>query len=150
MDAPIACCIDAQARTKNTHAAHATLFVTQGQGLSPRQVDLCDGTVYIPQHGVGTASLNVTVAASIVLHHFAIWAGYPETPRCGAKYDVAPPPRRTMPRGTLRLGTDGGGTTDGAGGEQWLEDAMAQHGGVEALLDALAADSQGQEGGGGQ
>jgi hypothetical protein len=27
------------------------------------------------QHGVGTASLNVAVAASIVLHHYALWAG---------------------------------------------------------------------------
>ena len=25
--------------------------------------------------GTGTASLNVAVAASIVLHHFALWAG---------------------------------------------------------------------------
>ena len=31
---------------------------------------MCDFFVYIPQYGGGTASLNVTVAASIVLHHF--------------------------------------------------------------------------------
>ena len=30
----------------------------------------------IPQHGTGTASLNVTVAASVVLRHFALWAGW--------------------------------------------------------------------------
>ena len=32
---------------------------------------MCDFFVYIPQYGGGTASLNVTVAASIVLQHFA-------------------------------------------------------------------------------
>jgi hypothetical protein len=31
---------------------------------------LCDFFVYIPQYGGGTASLDVIVAASIVLHHF--------------------------------------------------------------------------------
>ncbi len=34
-------------------------------------MDICDFFVYIPQYGAGTGSLNVTVAASIVLHHFA-------------------------------------------------------------------------------
>lgn len=72
----------------------------QGSGLSEAQIKLCDKFVYIPQHGEGTASLNVTVAASIVLHHFAIWAGYKERSRQGAKYDVAPPPPRLAPRGT--------------------------------------------------
>lgn len=33
------------------------------------------------QYGAGTASLNVAVAASIILHHFAHWAGYPERQR---------------------------------------------------------------------
>ncbi len=55
--------------------------------------------MYIPQHGQGTASLNVTVATSIVLHHFAIWAGYQESSRHGFKFDVAAPPQRTAPRG---------------------------------------------------
>lgn len=71
----------------------------QGTGLSEHQLKLCDSFVYIPQHGHGTASLNVTVAASIVLHHFAIWAGYQECSRHGAKYDVASPPLRTAARG---------------------------------------------------
>ena len=31
--------------------------------------------------GNGTASLNVTVAGSIILHHFASWAGYKECER---------------------------------------------------------------------
>lgn len=47
------------------------LIYLQGQGLSPKEIQICDFFVYIPQYGAGTASLNVTVAASIVLHHFA-------------------------------------------------------------------------------
>lgn len=35
-----------------------------------KECEICDFFVYIPQYGGGTASLNVTVAASIVLHHF--------------------------------------------------------------------------------
>lgn len=50
-------------------------------------------TTFAPQYGVGTASLNVAVAASIVLHHFALWAGYPERARevrrYGGRADVA-------------------------------------------------------------
>jgi len=49
--------------------------------------------VYIPQYGGGTASLNVTVAASIVLHHFAVWAGFPERGREGNKFIVADRPQ---------------------------------------------------------
>ena len=74
----------------------------QGTGLSQQQLKLCDSFVYIPQYGQGTASLNVTIAASIVLHQFAVWAGYPESSRHGAKYDVAPTPPRTAPRGMCK------------------------------------------------
>ena len=73
----------------------------QGSGLSVQQASLCDAFVYIPQYGAGTASLNVTVAASIVLQHFAVWARYPERPRQGAKFDVGSRPDRTGPRGVL-------------------------------------------------
>ena len=55
---------------------------------------ICDGFVYIPQHGKGTASLNVTVAGSIILHHFALWAKYAETEREGYKYVLGERPRR--------------------------------------------------------
>ncbi|KAK8510948.1 hypothetical protein V6N13_091248 [Hibiscus sabdariffa] len=51
-----------------------------------------DSFVYIPQYGGGTASLNVTVAASIVLHHFgalAVWAGFSERIHGGNKFVVA-------------------------------------------------------------
>jgi hypothetical protein len=111
--------------------------------------------VYIPQHGPGTASLNVTVAASIVLHHFATWAGYQEREREGAKFVVAPRPQRTTPRGVvpmtaaeqeaLRLQRQGQGLAeDGEGaaaGEEWLQEAMQQHGGVDGLLEAVAGSA---------
>ncbi|KAG6491097.1 hypothetical protein ZIOFF_052429 [Zingiber officinale] len=49
----------------------AFLLGNEGTGLSAKECEICDFFVYIPQYGCGTASLNVTVAASIVLHHFA-------------------------------------------------------------------------------
>lgn len=62
----------------------------QGVGLSDKQIRVCDHFVYIPQYGQGTASLNVTVAGSIIMHHFALWANFKEALRqkdC-AKYVV--------------------------------------------------------------
>ena len=44
--------------------------------MSQKQKEICDYYAIIPQHGVGTASLNVAVAATIVFHHFAVWAEY--------------------------------------------------------------------------
>ena len=49
--------------------------------MNQKQISLCDHFVYIPQFSMGTASLNVNVAASIVMHHFSSWAGYEEAPR---------------------------------------------------------------------
>ena len=71
----------------------------QGSGLSAKQLQACDRFVYIPQFGPGTASLNVVIAASIVLHEYAAWAGYLERPRQGQKYVVDARPQRTAPRG---------------------------------------------------
>jgi hypothetical protein len=45
--------------------------------------------------------LNVAVAASIVLHHFAIWAGYTEREKAMEKFVVAERPQRAAPRGKL-------------------------------------------------
>lgn len=80
--------------------ARSTAFLlgNEGSGLSDREMAICDSFVYIAQYGSGTASLNVTVAASIVLHHFAVWAGLPERPREGHKFVVAEPPPRQMHR----------------------------------------------------
>ncbi|KDO26455.1 hypothetical protein SPRG_08258 [Saprolegnia parasitica CBS 223.65] len=57
-----------------TEAPMAFMVGNEGSGLSDAQVAICDGFVYIPQYGGGTASLNVTVAASIIMHKYAVWA----------------------------------------------------------------------------
>ena len=49
--------------------------------MNEKQLGMCDHFVYIPQFSQGTASLNVNVAASIVMHHFSTWAGYEEAER---------------------------------------------------------------------
>jgi singapore isolate B (sub-type 7) whole genome shotgun sequence assembly, scaffold_16 len=49
--------------------------------MNEKQIAACDHFVYIPQYGHGTASLNVNVASSIVMHHFSTWAGYEEAER---------------------------------------------------------------------
>lgn len=71
----------------------STAFVlgNEGSGMSDAAKAICDHFVYIKHFGQGTASLNVTVAGSIVLHHFAEWAGYAEAPRSSdhdEKYNV--------------------------------------------------------------
>lgn len=76
----------------------AFLLGNEGMGLSAKECEICDFFVYIPQYGVGTASLNVTVAASIVLHHFGVWAGFSERTRDGNKYVVAERPVRQVRR----------------------------------------------------
>lgn len=72
--------------------------------MNEKQLALCDSFCYIPQYGPGTASLNVAVAASIVLHSFAVWAGYAERAREGYKFLVDERPQRTQPRGGCQLG----------------------------------------------
>lgn len=55
----------------------AFIMGNEGSGMNAAQTAICDDFVYIPQHGGGTASLNVTVAASIILQSFALWAQLP-------------------------------------------------------------------------
>ena len=57
-------------------------------GLSDKEKAICDMFVFIPQYGQGTASLNVSVAAGIILHHYALWAGYHEQQRQDDKFVV--------------------------------------------------------------
>ena len=45
----------------------------EGTGLSSRQKSVVDYFVYIPQYGHGTASLNVTVASTMVMHRYTSW-----------------------------------------------------------------------------
>lgn len=76
----------------------AFLLGNEGTGLSAKECEICDFFIYIPQYGCGTASLNVTVAASIVLHHFGVWAGFPERSRDGSKFIVAERPVKQVRR----------------------------------------------------
>lgn len=48
----------------------AFLMGNEVQGLNAKHMNSCDGFVRIPQYGGGTASLNVNVAASIILHRY--------------------------------------------------------------------------------
>lgn len=45
----------------------------EGQGMNINQMKSCDSFIKISQFGGGTASLNVSVAAGIVLHRFHQW-----------------------------------------------------------------------------
>jgi tRNA G18 (ribose-2'-O)-methylase SpoU len=58
----------------------------EGTGMLPVHKKLCDFFVYIPQYTEKTASLNVGVAAGIIFHHFALWAGFEEAKVYGEKY----------------------------------------------------------------
>ena len=46
----------------------------EGDGLSKTQKKLCQSFVYIPQYGNGTASLNVFIATTIILHKYSLWS----------------------------------------------------------------------------
>lgn len=71
----------------------STCFIlgNEGSGMSEQQMAICDWFTYIPQYSKKTASLNVLVAGSIILHHFAIWAEFEEAPMVDAKFDVEVP-----------------------------------------------------------
>ncbi|KAK9833269.1 hypothetical protein WJX81_001524 [Elliptochloris bilobata] len=43
------------------------------------------------------------MAAFIMLHHFAVWAGFPERSRTDAKFDVGERPLRTAMQGEVPL-----------------------------------------------
>eukprot|EP00592_Proboscia_alata_P010977 CAMPEP_0194355380 /NCGR_PEP_ID=MMETSP0174-20130528/3301_1 /TAXON_ID=216777 /ORGANISM="Proboscia alata, Strain PI-D3" /LENGTH=222 /DNA_ID=CAMNT_0039124635 /DNA_START=15 /DNA_END=683 /DNA_ORIENTATION=+ len=52
----------------------AIMMGNEGSGMNRRQLESCDYFVRISQFGSGTASLNVYVAASIVMHRFHHWS----------------------------------------------------------------------------
>ena len=68
----------------------AFMVGNEGEGLSPKQMEMCDKLIYVPQHGTAV-SLNVNVAGAIVLHHFAQWAEFTEAPRAGHQFQGPPP-----------------------------------------------------------
>ncbi|CAJ1391978.1 unnamed protein product [Effrenium voratum] len=85
--------IDESARPVTEHpftGSTAFMLGNEGEGMSAAQREACDFFVYIPQFTGATASLNVAIAGSIVLHHFATWAGMQEHPRLGEKFVVDP------------------------------------------------------------
>ena len=73
----------------------ALMLGNEGAGMSGPQLAACDRFVYVAQHGAGTASLNVAVAASIVLHRFDAWASAWAAQHCAGGADdddgIAPP-----------------------------------------------------------
>lgn len=93
----------AHAPTPSPGCSHTQPCGLQGQGLNDKQVRLCNSFVYIPQYGAGTASLNVAVATSIVLHEWGQWAGYPERERIGEKFVVDERPMNVRPKYTVPL-----------------------------------------------
>eukprot|EP00201_Polytomella_parva_P016478 CAMPEP_0175061424 /NCGR_PEP_ID=MMETSP0052_2-20121109/13577_1 /TAXON_ID=51329 ORGANISM="Polytomella parva, Strain SAG 63-3" /NCGR_SAMPLE_ID=MMETSP0052_2 /ASSEMBLY_ACC=CAM_ASM_000194 /LENGTH=263 /DNA_ID=CAMNT_0016327277 /DNA_START=231 /DNA_END=1025 /DNA_ORIENTATION=+ len=131
----------------------AFMLGNEGQGLSKAQLALCDSFVYIPQYGTGTASLNVAVAASIVLHQFAVWAQYDEHAREGQKFVVGPRPVRRGPRGAVRGEGDGNGDdevraareTRRAEGRSEEAEGLGQQLAMALFEDELIAERDGEE-----
>ena len=118
----------------------------EGDGLSEQQMAICDRFVYIPQHGPGTASLNVAVATSIVLHRFAAWAGFPERERRGHKFIVAPRPQRRAARGVVPLsaeereaerGRRAAAAAGDAAGAEWLLEEREGAGDASEILTSI-------------
>lgn len=52
----------------------AFMMGNEGSGMTEKQMSVCDGFLRISQYGGGTASLNVSVAAGLVLHRFLHWS----------------------------------------------------------------------------
>ncbi|CAD7926848.1 unnamed protein product [Amoebophrya sp. A25] len=79
--------------TCRTPFRKSTCFMlgNEGAGMSVQQLRICDFLVHIPQYSAATASLNVAVAGSIVLHHFALFARFQPHTICGEKFEVAAP-----------------------------------------------------------
>mmetsp|Transcript_14300 Transcript_14300/g.21659 ORF Transcript_14300/g.21659 Transcript_14300/m.21659 type:complete len:226 (-) Transcript_14300:242-919(-) len=66
--------VEEMVTTNSFQGDTAFMMGNEGSGMNEKQMSLCDGFVKIKQYGGGTASLNVSVAAGIVLHRFHHWA----------------------------------------------------------------------------
>jgi tRNA G18 (ribose-2'-O)-methylase SpoU len=55
-----------------THIAF--MLGNEGSGLARQQREACQGLVYIPQYGNGTASLNVSSASAVILNCYYKWS----------------------------------------------------------------------------
>jgi tRNA G18 (ribose-2'-O)-methylase SpoU len=60
--------------SSSSSSSVAFMMGNEGSGMSARQMSICDGFVRVSQYGGGTASLNVSVAAGLVLHRFFHWS----------------------------------------------------------------------------
>lgn len=80
---------NAQSITKHPFKGNTAFILgNEGTGLNDNQKAICDHFVYIPQYTNKTASLNIAVAGSIIFHHFAMWAGFEETPIYSEKFQI--------------------------------------------------------------
>jgi len=89
-------------RCRSTGAAF--VMGNEGLGLSEKQKEICDDFIFIPQtrggasssssptsrdeqgNGRGSASLNVSCAAAIILQAYSVWANYPVASIEGEKF----------------------------------------------------------------
>ena len=109
----------------------------EGDGLSDQQMAICDRFVYIPQYGPGTASLNVAVATSIVLHRFAAWAGLPERERRGHRAARGVVPISAEEREVEQRRRAAAAEGDAAGAEWLLEEREGAGEASEILTSIL-------------
>ena len=65
--------VDLELSETSFEGGTAFMMGNEGQGMNAKQMALCDGFIKISQYGGGTASLNVSVAAGIVLHRYQQW-----------------------------------------------------------------------------
>ncbi len=45
----------------------------EGSGMNQKQIKQCDGLVYIPHYGYGTASLNVHIATTLIMNQYHVY-----------------------------------------------------------------------------
>ncbi len=64
--------LDSNLRFKDRGHHIALMMGNEGDGMNEKQLNVCDYFLKIPQYGGGTASLNVNVAANIVMHRIFI------------------------------------------------------------------------------
>ena len=73
--------------TSNVFHYNSVLVLgNESNGLNESIRSYCNRLIYIPQYTTGTASLNVVVAGSIIMHHFAVWAQYTAANIHGQKF----------------------------------------------------------------
>eukprot|EP01068_Selenidium_serpulae_P006665 Selendium_serpulae@DN4471_c0_g1_i1.p2 len=119
---------------------------SEGQGLSKAQIAICDEFVYVPQYSTATASLNVSIATAIVLHHFAEWASRTTgAPKWTATSQLAPVQGETPGLGKFEVASRAG-PQDAAANSRHASRAAAIR---ERRAVSRRGDADEAEGGGG-